>query len=132
MLSDLIANFLGEVLPGDLGETARIRRYKKGGRVVFPGRVEGVRGVPSQAYLVAQRGQLWVTNHRKDETNLVPVPPPKPEASIEAHKGTRKDSFHLSYESDGGGVRIYPWMNRFLLERVLEEARGPRASAPDA
>ena len=58
-----------------------------------------------------------VTNRRKADGNVVSVPSPKSGASIETHNGTLKDSFHLSYDSDHGRVRIYPWMNRGLLER---------------
>ena len=100
---------------------------------MFPGRVEGVRGVPYSDYLVAQQGQLWVTNRRKADGNVVSVPSPKSGASIETHNGTLKDSFHMSYDSDHGRVRIYPWMNRGLLERVLSDAcrrppQGPAAA----
>ncbi|HEX6393114.1 MAG TPA: hypothetical protein VFZ97_06705 [Acidimicrobiales bacterium] len=126
LLWDLFAGFLVDFLPFEFGETRTIRRYRQGRRIIFQGRVEGLRpNLPIAGYLAVQDGQLWVTDRKAEGGNILPVPGPKPQSALTEHTATlRGEPWSVSYESDQGTIRIIPTTrNRILLEAVLADAR---------
>lgn len=125
LLWDLFEGFFLDLLPFEVGETRKIRKYRQGRRIIFQGRVEGLRpSLPIAGYLAVQDGHLWVSDRKAEGGNMLPVPGPKPNSALTEHKATlRGEPWGVSYECDQGTIRIIPTRNRILLEAVLADAR---------
>ena len=109
-----------DLLPWDIAQALRTRRYKRGALVFLHGKAEGVSGgSPYASLLAAKAGRLWVAE-RRDTSGLHPVPLPEGEVVVERDRPTWSSNPTLSYEVEGRTIRISaPAADWDLLLRVL-------------
>lgn len=107
LVGDFLFGWIFDLLPFDISQARRERRYKRRERVFLVGHVTGVPGAPRFAdYLAAQQGQLWVSTRRREDGDLYPIPRRTGQVVILRKRATWKEHPALAFDANWTTVQI--------------------------